>query len=96
MIKYYFAVASEKFLLHKEPTEEILRERTNYYNNINKPIDFWLIRNPEFLESKDILEISKKLKVPIAAVISTNASFITWLKLRLTFVAIGVFTRDIL
>nr|YP_009294102.1 hypothetical protein Hrub_100 [Hildenbrandia rubra]AOM67344.1 hypothetical protein Hrub_100 [Hildenbrandia rubra] len=96
MPKYYFVMASKKFLLCNEPTEEILRERTNYYNSIKKPIDFWLVKNPKFLGSLEVSEISQKLNVPTAAIISTNSLFITWLKLRLGFVVTGIFTKDIL
>nr|YP_009296648.1 hypothetical protein Apop_098 [Apophlaea sinclairii]AOM65788.1 hypothetical protein Apop_098 [Apophlaea sinclairii] len=96
MNPYYFALASEKFLLRQEPIEEILRERTKYYEYMNKPIDFWLIKPNLFLEVPEILEVGKKLSGPIAAVISTNVLFITWLKLRLSFVITGSITKTIL
>lgn len=89
MRKYYFVVASEKFLLFQEPIEEILRERTNYYDSFSKPIDFWLLKDSELSNYPEILKIKETLKVPVAAIISTNESFITWLKLRCSFVAVG-------
>ena len=96
MTKYYFAIASKKFLLYEEPTEEILRERTNYYNNIKRPIDFWLIRQPSTLGVSEITKISKKLNVSLVVIVSTNNLFIIWLKLRLHFVMTGIFVKDIL
>lgn len=96
MTKYYFALASRKFLLFEEPTEEILRERTNHYNSINKPIDFWLVKNPKSLGCPEITEINERFKIPTAVIVSTNSLFITWLKLRLNFVITGIFTKDTL
>jgi Protein of unknown function (DUF2488) len=88
---YYFAIASQDFLLKEEPVEEILRERIEHYKSIDKAIDFWLIKNPAFLYKADMLTIQKQLLKPSAAIISTNSTFIDWLKLRLGFVRIGKF-----
>jgi Protein of unknown function (DUF2488) len=94
---YYFALASQDFLLKEEPVEEILRERTNYYNIIDKPIDFWLIKNPSFLQTntQDMLNIKKQMTKPTAAIISHNRKFIDWIKLRLGFVLIGQFNSSL-
>nr|UEQ11982.1 Hypothetical protein Ycf54 [Kumanoa mahlacensis] len=89
MTTYYFAIASQDFLFKEEPVEEILRERTNHYNSLNKPIDFWLIKNPSSINIPEILNINKKIKKPTAAIISHNPKFIEWLKLRLGFVFTG-------
>lgn len=91
MTKYYFVAASEKFLTVEEPLEEILKERHRNYKENNKEIDFWLLRKPVFLESPEFIELSKKIPKPQAAVISTDRKFITFLKLRLEFVAFGEF-----
>nr|YP_009244142.1 hypothetical protein Gele_134 [Gelidium elegans]AMK96384.1 hypothetical protein Gele_134 [Gelidium elegans] len=93
MYNYYFALASVNFLTNEEPVEEILRERTNYYNSINKDIDFWLIRNPDFIKSNIIL--NQQQAVPYAAIISLDKDFIQWLKLRLIFVMIGEFKSQL-
>lgn len=89
--KYYFIVASSQFLLVDEPLEEILRERVQHYRRTNKPIDFWLIQSPEFLESTEMLKLKNELPKKCSAIISTEQTFITWLKLRLNNVAIGNF-----
>nr|ARO91199.1 conserved hypothetical plastid protein [Flintiella sanguinaria] len=89
MSKYYFAVASKKFLLEEEPIEEVLRERTNYYSMIDKPIDFWLILNPQFLNKPELLSLQNKIKKPVAAIVSTNPVFINWIKLRVGYVFTG-------
>nr|YP_009297610.1 hypothetical protein Hrvl_094 [Hildenbrandia rivularis]AOM67154.1 hypothetical protein Hrvl_094 [Hildenbrandia rivularis] len=97
MPKYYFAIASEKFLLSEEPTEEILRERVYYYKNNNKPVDFWLIKNPVFLEKPEMHQLQKQLSIlRTAAIVSTNALFIKWIKLRLHFVITGKFEQELL
>ena len=91
MTTYFFVAASEKFLTVEEPLEEILKERTRNYKENNKEIDFWLLKNPSFLKSSKLLDLSAKIPNTPAAVISTDKKFITFLKLRLEFVAIGEF-----
>lgn len=91
MTKYYFAIASQDFLLKEEPVEEVLRERINHYKNIQKIIDFWLVLNPSFINAPEMIHIKNQLTKPSAAIISYNPRFIEWLKLRLGFVLTGQF-----
>ena len=91
MTKYFFVAASEKFLTVEEPLEEILKERTRNYRENSKVIDFWLLKNPSFLKSSQFFDLTAKIPSPPAAVISTDKKFITFLKLRLEFVAVGEF-----
>lgn len=90
---YYFVLATENFFLQREPLEEVLRERNHYYIKNNKVIDFWLIPNPKFLDSKqqEIISVKEKFSSPVISIISTNKTFITWLKLRYQNVIIGQF-----
>ena len=91
MQTYYYVLASQRFLLEEEPFEEVLRERTRNYQEREKEIDFWLVKQPAFLESPEMTLLKAKCPQPAAAVISTNPQFITWLKLRLEFVLAGEF-----
>ena len=91
MTKYHFVAASEKFLTVEEPLEEILKERRRNYSENDKEIDFWLLLNPSFLNAPQFTDLNKKIPSPSAAVISTDKKFITFLKLRLEFVAYGEF-----
>ena len=91
MTKYFFVAASEKFLTVEEPLEEILKERMRNYKENNKEIDFWLIKNPSFLQTTQYAELKAKIPSPPAVVLSTDKKFITFLKLRLEFVAVGEF-----
>ena len=91
MTTYFFVAASEKFLTVEEPLEEILKERIRNYKENNKEIDFWLLKNPSFLKSSKFVDLSAKIPYTPAAVISTDKKFITFLKLRLEFVAVGEF-----
>lgn len=91
MTTYYYAVASQRFLLEEEPLEEVLRERHRYYQEQEKEIDFWLVKQPAFLEAPELSAVKAKCPQPSAAVISTDKVFITWLKLRLEYVATGEF-----
>jgi Protein of unknown function (DUF2488) len=91
MQTYYYALASQHYMLEEEPTEEILKERHRYYREQEKEIDFWLVHQPAFLEAPELSEVKRKCPQPAAAIISTNQQFITWLKLRLEYVAVGQF-----
>ncbi|NWF59893.1 MAG: DUF2488 family protein [Fischerella sp.] len=91
MQTYYYILASQHFLLEEEPMEEVLRERTRYYHEQEKEIDFWVVKQPAFLEAPQMAQLKAKCPQPAAAIISTNQQFITWLKLRLEFVFAGEF-----
>ncbi len=88
---YHFVAASETFLTVEEPLEEVLRERVRNYQEQGKSIDFWLVTRPAFLEVPELASVAAKVPRPAAAVVSTDAKFITFLKLRLEFVAAGQF-----
>jgi hypothetical protein len=89
MTTYYYVLASEKFLLQEEPTHEVLKERTRDYHSKEKAIDFWLIKQPAFLDAPELAAIKAQVPQPAAAIVSTDKQFITWLKLRLEFVVSG-------
>jgi Protein of unknown function (DUF2488) len=91
MTTYFYVAASQKFLLEEEPFEEVIAERIRNYQEQNKERDFWLVKQPAFLEAPELAEVKAKIPQPAAAVISTNAQFVTWLKLRLEYVARGEF-----
>ena len=91
MSTYHFIAASEAFLIDEEPLEEVLRERTLHYAREGRAIDFWLVRQPAFLESPEWADGAKAVPRPAAAVISTDPTFITFMKLRLEFVLRGQF-----
>ncbi|MBD2091921.1 DUF2488 family protein [Microcoleus sp. FACHB-1515] len=92
MQTYHFVLASAKFLIEDESIEEVLKERRRNYQEQNKEIDFWLVRQPAFLDAPEFAKIKPKVPQPAAAIVSTNAQFITWLKLRLEFVVVGEFS----
>ena len=91
MSTYHFVAASEAFLCEEEPLEEVLRERVRHYGESGREIDFWLVRRPAFLESAELAAEAAAVPRPAAAVVSTDESFITFLKLRLEFVLRGRF-----
>ena len=91
MTTYFFVAASEKFLTVEEPIEEILKERMRNYKENNKEIYFWLLRNPSFLQTTQFAELTAKIPSSPAVLLSTDKKFITFLKLRLEFVAVGEF-----
>ncbi|MGB3765249.1 MAG: MgPME-cyclase complex family protein [Phormidesmis sp.] len=91
MTTYYYVAASQRFLLEEEPLDEVLQERHRHYQSQEKEIDFWLIRQPAFLEAPELSATKAKCPQPAATVVSTDKTFITWLKLRLQYVATGSF-----
>ena len=91
MTTYHFVAASEKFLTVEEPLEEVLKERRRHYAETNREIDFWLVIRPAFLQASELAELASQVPQPSAAVVSTDESFITFLKLRLEYVAVGRF-----
>ncbi len=91
MTTYHFIAASEAFLTEEEPLDEVLRERVRNYGEKGKEIDFWLVRRPAFLEAPELGAAAGSVPRPAAAVVSTDEKFITFMKLRLEFVAQGSF-----
>lgn len=96
-VKYYFIIASSKFLLKNEPLEEMLRERAQFLRREKKPITFWVVKSPKFLESPQLNDLRSKITeaglsgVELTAIISVDQTFTTWLKLRLQNVGYGDF-----
>ena len=80
MTTYFFAAASQKFLTVEEPIEEILKERIRNYKENNKEIDFWLLKNPSFLQTTQFADLKAKIPSTPAVVLSTDKKFITFLK----------------
>ncbi|XP_050219549.1 uncharacterized protein LOC126669943 [Mercurialis annua] len=80
--KYYFLVANAKFMLDEEEHfQEQMFERLRLYGERNKEQDFWLVIEPKFLDK--FPNIAKRLKRPAVALVSTNGTWITFMKLRL-------------
>ena len=94
MTTYYFVLASQKFLLEEEPIDEVLKERYRDYQEKNKAIDFWMIKEPAFLEAPEMAANKARCPRPCVAIVSTQKQFITWLKLRLEYVIAGEFQQS--
>jgi hypothetical protein len=91
MQTYHYALGSQRYIFEEEPTAETIKERTRYYSESNKELDFWVVPQPAFLEAPEFADIKAKCPQPAVAIISTNPQFITWLKLRLEYVHVGEF-----
>ncbi|XP_022730556.1 uncharacterized protein LOC111285393 [Durio zibethinus] len=91
--KYYFVVANAKFMLDEEEHfKELLFERLRNYGERNKEQDFWLVIEPKFLEK--FPDITKRLRRPAVALVSTNGPWITFMKLRLDRVLSDSYESD--
>lgn len=74
--RYYFIVANAKFMLDEEEHfQEQLYERLRLYGERNKEQDFWLVIEPKFLDR--FPDITKRLRRPAVALVSTNGTWIT-------------------
>ena len=92
MQTYHYLLASQKFLLEEEPLHEVFTERHRNYQENNKEVDFWLVKQPAFLDTPEFAQVKASCPQPCVAVISSNLQFIQWLKLRLEHVLMGSFT----
>lgn len=91
--KYYFLVANAKFMLDEEEHfQEQLFERLRLFGERDKEQDFWLVIEPKFLDK--FPNITKRLKRPAVALVSTNGPWITFMKLRLDRVLQESFEAD--
>nr|YP_002049451.1 hypothetical protein PCC_0830 [Paulinella chromatophora]ACB43241.1 hypothetical protein PCC_0830 [Paulinella chromatophora] len=89
MSTYYFVAASERFFTEIDRLEEVFQERVYNYTRSGKPIDFWLVKKPVFLNSGNFPLIADIVSSPAAAIVSTDSQFIEFMKLRLEFVVKG-------
>lgn len=93
-MKYHFILATKEFLFEVEAVEEVLRERAHYYTTRNKQVDFWLLPSPQFLSPyfNQIQKLTNNIgQDKLVAIVSTDADFIYWLKLRYQNVISGHF-----
>ncbi|KAL5219447.1 hypothetical protein ABZP36_020131 [Zizania latifolia] len=91
--KYYFLVANAKFMLDdEEHFQEQLAEKLRNYGERDKERDFWLVVEPKFLDR--FPNITKRLKRPAAALVSTDGNWITFMKLRLDRVLADQFEAE--
>lgn len=70
-------MANAKFMLDEEEHfQELMSERLRLYGERNMEQDFWLVIEPKFLDN--FPNITKRLKRPAVALVSTNAPWITY------------------
>lgn len=74
---YHFVVANAKFMLDEEEHfQELMSERLRLFGERNMEQDFWLVIEPKFLDN--FPNITKRLKRPAVALVSTNGPWITY------------------
>ena len=97
--EFHYILMSQQDLIKNQVIEEVIRERTNYCFERKQSLNFWIVLSPIFVYDEMFLnKISKtnfykQKKEDIlfentnffACVISTNAQYISWLKLRLGY-----------
>ncbi|WOD39510.1 MgPME-cyclase complex family protein [Nodosilinea sp. E11] len=91
MTTYYYAIASQKFLLEEEPLEEVLKERRRHYQEQEQSVNFWLVKSPAFLDAPEMASVKASCPQPAVALVSTSKQFIVWVKLRFEYVGTGEF-----
>ncbi len=85
---FYYITMLQTEMLQNQVIEELLRERSYYYNSNSKNPDFWLIVSPN--DSKKLKLLSKDsfdlIEFPfLSTIITTNYDFYQWIKLRLGY-----------
>ncbi|GIL68788.1 hypothetical protein Vafri_22025 [Volvox africanus] len=65
-----------------ESVAEQLRERVRFFKEQNRENDFYIVPEPVWLDKK-FPELAKQVKRPCVALISTDKTWITFMKLRL-------------
>jgi hypothetical protein len=95
---YYYLILSQDEFLENQVIEELFRERMTYLINENKPIDFWIVMSPTFLQKEHLKnriistqffeqndQLFVKNKCYCTMILSTSIHYINWLKLRLGY-----------
>ncbi|XP_071718041.1 protein YCF54, chloroplastic-like [Rutidosis leptorrhynchoides] len=91
--KYHFVVENAKFMLHdEEHFQEQLFERVRLFKERNMEQDFWVVIEPKFLDK--FPDITKRLKRPAVVLVSTNGTWIKFMKLKLDRVLQESFEAD--
>ena len=67
--------------IQNEALAEQLRELKRYYEEIGRDLDFFFVSEPAWLDS--FAEDAKRVKRPCVALVSTDKTWITFMKLRL-------------
>jgi hypothetical protein len=96
--KYYFLIMNQFDFFYDQCLEEILRERSAYYLDKKREIDFWILLNPFFLNYfKKSIQISnyfkenqKKIKDNFgnnyySVLITQDKDFYSWMMLRIGY-----------
>ncbi|XP_051180828.1 protein YCF54, chloroplastic [Lolium perenne] len=92
---YYFLVANAKFMLDdEEHFQEQLQEKLRLYEERSMEQDFWLVIEPKFLDK--FPNVTKRLKRPAVALVSTDRNWIRFMKLRLDRVLAEQFDAETL
>ncbi|KIZ00618.1 hypothetical protein MNEG_7344 [Monoraphidium neglectum] len=95
-------VANAEFFcndVQNESLAEQLREKARYFREQGKEQDFFLVPNPKWLDAKYPAQ-GKQVRRPCLALVSTDTTWITFMKLRLDRVLkielVGLTTEEVL
>ena len=75
---WHAVIANADFMLHDVQNEsfaEQLRERRRLFSEKEKPLDFWIVSQPAWLD-KSFPDEGKKVKRPSVALVSTDEIWI--------------------
>jgi hypothetical protein len=89
--RWGYVIANAKFMLNdEEHMAEMLRERRRMFAEKERPMDFFIVTEPKWIEALP-KDVQSRLGRPAAAIVSTDLSWITFMKLRLDKVHKGEF-----
>jgi hypothetical protein len=88
--RWHFVLANADFMLNDENSEhlpEVLRERRRFFRESKAAVNFFVVPNPAWLPA--LPEVAKRVRTPAVAIVSPDASWIAYVKLRMDRVLKG-------
>eukprot|EP00959_Pyramimonas_sp_CCMP1952_P208609 4363956-Pyramimonas_sp.AAC.1 len=81
--RWGYVIANAKFMLDdEEHLAELLRERRRMFTEKEREMDFFIVPEPAWIDALPA-NVKSKLGRPAAAIVSTDLTWITFMKLRL-------------
>uniref|UniRef100_A0A7S0N3W3 Uncharacterized protein n=1 Tax=Pyramimonas obovata TaxID=1411642 RepID=A0A7S0N3W3_9CHLO len=81
--RWGYVIANAKFMLDEEEhLAELLRERRRMFTEKEREVDFFIVPEPAWVDALPA-DVKSRLGRPAAAIVSTDLTWITFMKLRL-------------
>eukprot|EP00241_Pyramimonas_parkeae_P008337 CAMPEP_0114248160 /NCGR_PEP_ID=MMETSP0058-20121206/13417_1 /TAXON_ID=36894 /ORGANISM="Pyramimonas parkeae, CCMP726" /LENGTH=180 /DNA_ID=CAMNT_0001361533 /DNA_START=147 /DNA_END=689 /DNA_ORIENTATION=- len=89
--RWGYVICNAKFMLQEEEhMAEVLRERRRMFTEKGRPMDFFIVPEPKWVDALPA-DVLSRLGRPAAAIVSTDLIWIKFVKLRMDKVYEGAF-----